>query len=58
MQRLFIPLLGTLAAGNYVITCHETFSLRVIDGGDYDGDGILDWWEGTFRENSFTIVVQ
>ena len=49
--------IGALDAGNYVISYRETFTHRVVDGADNDGDGFLDSWKGTFTENTFTIVV-
>ncbi len=50
--------LGQLEAGTYEIYIHVWFEHRIIDGGDYDGDGHVDFMEGTLFERTITLIVE
>ncbi len=50
--------LGQLEAGTYEIYAHVWLDHRIIDGGDYDGDGHVDFMEGTLFERTITLIVE
>jgi hypothetical protein len=51
--------LGYLTPGQeYVVHFYYRFDHPIVDGGDYDGDGRLDHFEGLFNDRTFTIVVE
>jgi len=43
--------------GDYQLNVHTYLSDAVIDGGDYDDNGLPDYWVGTFRDASIQIHV-
>jgi hypothetical protein len=49
--------LGTLTPGEHVVHFRYWFDHPILDGGDWDGDGHLDRWGGTFLDRTFTIIV-
>lgn len=49
--------LGVLPPGEYVIHFYYWLERPIIDGGDYDGDGHMDWIGGVLKDRTFTIVV-
>jgi len=48
--------IGSLPAGTYVISLTTVTSHKIIDGGDYDGDGKLDFYEGGSSEVTVHVV--
>ena len=48
--------IGSLTAGTYVISLTYGSDHKMIDGGDYDGDGHLDFFEGE-REKAVIVHV-
>jgi len=49
--------LGTLTTGEYEIHFEIGFDHPFIDGGDLDGDGRIDKYDGFWTERTFTIYV-
>jgi hypothetical protein len=49
--------IGSLSAGTYVISLTYGANHKIIDGGDYDGDGRLDFFEGQREEAVIVHVV-
>jgi len=43
--------------GDYQLYLRTYIDGRIIDGGDYDENGLPDYWEGTFSEASILIHV-
>lgn len=51
--------LGTLEAGTYEVHFVWAFSHQLVDGGDYDGDGHIDFVDsGVLQDVTTTIVVE
>ena len=48
----------TFETGTHVIHFYYYLSHQLVDGGDYNGDGKIDFYEGVIIENTFRIVVQ
>jgi hypothetical protein len=49
--------LSTLTPGEYEVHFYYWFDHLIVDGGDLDGDGYLDKYEGVFNDRTFTIIV-
>lgn len=49
--------LGTLDPGTYEFTSHLSLAHKITDGYDSDGDGMIDFFEGSFGRE-FTIIVE
>ena len=50
--------LSPLEPGIYEVYVHYWLAHPIVDGGDWDGDGKIDKFEGTFVENTVLIVVK
>ena len=49
--------LGTLTPGEHEVYFYHWLDHPVIDGGDYDGDGKVDIFNGLIQERTITIIV-
>jgi len=49
--------IGTLSPGTYEITLLHWLDHPVIDGGDWDGDGRIDLFEGEWADETVTVHV-